>query len=156
MRRPFLGIISDTHGLLRPEAVTALQGAEFILHGGDIGPPEILDELRKIAPLRIVRGNTDRADWAAKVPLTETFEYRGKWIHAVHNLQTLDIDPAAAKVGMVVSGHTHQPCILRKHGIIYLNPGAAGHRRFDYPVTVARVRVVREQLEAEIIPLKVK
>ncbi|RMG73456.1 MAG: metallophosphoesterase [Bacteroidetes bacterium] len=148
-----LGIISDTHGLLRPEAVAALQGVDYILHAGDTGMPEILDQLRAIAPLQVVRGNVDRGEWAQALPLTEAVELGGHLFYMVHRIEDLDLDPVAAGVSMVVFGHSHQPEIKRREGVWYLNPGSAGPRRFSLPVTLALLEVSAESLRPEIVHL---
>jgi putative phosphoesterase len=130
-----IGLISDTHGLLRPEAVRALAGSELIVHAGDVGAPGILDELRRIAPVVAVRGNVDRGEWADSLP--ETAEAHG--IFVIHDVHDLKIDPAAAGYRAVVSGHSHRPSRAERDGVLYVNPGAAGPRRFRLPVTVATI-----------------
>lgn len=132
-----IGLISDTHGLLRPEALTALQGVDHILHAGDVGKPYILDALRQIAPLTVVRGNVDRADWAAALPMTEVFRAGGHDIYMLHILDDLDLDPAAAGFSAVIYGHTHQPKVEQKEGVWFINPGSAGPRRFNLPISMA-------------------
>jgi putative phosphoesterase len=130
-----IGLISDTHGLLRGEAQAALAGVDHILHAGDIGTPELLDALREVAPLTAVRGNTDHGAWAEAVPLRETVRFRNIPVHVVHSLDWLEpADAVAARV--VVSGHTHKPLIETRGGVLYVNPGAAGPRRFSLPVTI--------------------
>lgn len=148
-----LGIISDTHGLLRPEAINALQGVELIIHAGDIGKPEILDQLEKIAPAVAVRGNVDY--WANHLKMTEVVEVGDALLYVLHDLGTLDLDPKAAQMDAVIYGHSHQPSIESKHGVLYLNPGSAGPRRFDLPVSVALLHVTGKQLEAELVTLSV-
>ena len=123
-----VGLISDTHGLLRPQAVAALQGCDFIVHGGDIGSPAILDALRAIAPLTVVRGNNDREAWAGGIAETESMDVGGVQLYAIHDLAQLAIDPAAAGVRVVVSGHSHKPRIEERGGVLYVNPGSAGPR----------------------------
>jgi putative phosphoesterase len=130
-----VGLISDTHGLLRPEAVRALEGSGFIVHAGDVGRPEILDALERIAPVIAVRGNVDRGAWSDKLPMTAT----AGPIYVLHDIHDLEIDPAAAGFRAVVSGHSHQPSRSERDGVLYINPGAAGPRRFRLPVTVARL-----------------
>jgi hypothetical protein len=132
-----IGVISDTHGLLRPEAVAALQGVDHILHAGDVGKSEILDALRAIAPLTAIRGNVDRGSWAEALPLTEAVELGGRWLYLIHDRQGLDLDPVAAGFDVVISGHTHQPKMETQPGVCYLNPGSAGPFRFRLPVTIA-------------------
>ena len=136
-----IGLISDTHGLLRPVALVNLQDCELILHVGDAGTPEVLTELAKIAPLKVVRGNVDRADWAQSIPMTEVVEVQGKYIYMIHILQELDIDPAAAGMDLVLFGHSHKPERFEKDGVIYFNPGSAGRRRFSLPITMAELRI---------------
>jgi len=148
-----IGVISDTHGLLRPEAVRALQGSELILHAGDVGDPKILDELRAIAPVVAVRGNIDQGDWAMKLPEYELVERQGVSIYLLHDLNQLDLDPPAAGVQAVISGHSHKPAMRTEKGVLYLNPGSAGPRRFKLPVTVARLSVVSKKLAAELLEL---
>ena len=132
-----IGIISDTHGLLRPEAVERLAGVGHILHAGDIGRAEVISELRRIAPVTAVRGNIDRDEWAAVYPQTERVKLGGRWFYVLHNLAELGLDPAAAGIDVVVSGHSHRPKIETVNGVIYLNPGSAGPRRFSLPIALA-------------------
>ncbi|MDQ0023552.1 putative phosphoesterase [Variovorax paradoxus] len=148
-----VGLISDTHGLLRPQAVAVLQGSDFIVHGGDIGDAGILDALKAIAPLTVVRGNNDRELWAARIPETEFLQVAGVFIYAVHDLSQIDIDPAAAGVRVVVSGHSHKPKIEERGGVLYVNPGSAGPRRFKLPIAVAELIVVGNGVTARIIEL---
>jgi uncharacterized protein len=149
-----IGVISDTHGLLRQEALVALAEAEHILHAGDVGNFEILDELRKIAPVTAIRGNVDVYGECAKLPATEMVELGGRYFYMVHSIHGLDIDPGAAGVDVVVSGHSHKPLIERKDGVMYLNPGSAGPRRFSLPVTVALLTVGDGEVEARIVGLE--
>jgi hypothetical protein len=132
-----IGLISDTHGLLRPEAVEALRGSELILHAGDVGKPEILEELRKIAPVIAIRGNVDTASWCSALKETEFVETSAATFYLLHNLNDLDLNPAASGIHIVLSGHTHQPKQFEKDGVLYINPGSAGPRRFNLPVTLA-------------------
>ena len=155
MQTHTVGIISDTHGLLRPEAMKALQGVEQIIHAGDVGKPEILDQLRAIAPVVAVRGNVDKGDWAHRLPMTEVVEFGEVLIYVLHDLNTLDLDPKAAQMDAVIYGHTHQPLIEWKRGVLYLNPGSAGPRRFDLPVSMALLRITGKQIETEKINLNV-
>jgi len=136
-----VGVISDTHGLLRPEALAALAGVEHILHAGDVGDSRILDALRAIAPLTAVRGNIDKSGPCASLPDSEMVELGGCLLYMLHSIDDLDISPQAAGVGMVVCGHSHQPSVKESDGVLYLNPGSAGPRRFSLPVTVALVRI---------------
>lgn len=152
-----VGVISDTHGLLRPEALDALRGAQLILHAGDVGDPAILERLAEIAPVRCVRGNTDHGSLGARLPSTELVDLTGQdgpWAYIVHDIDDLDIDPIGAGVSMVVYGHSHRPASELRDGVRYFNPGAAGHRRFSLPVTVGRLTVRDGEIEAEIIDLE--
>src|SRR5438105_1790922 len=148
-----IGVISDTHGLLRPEALRALGGSELIIHAGDVGDPEILGELRAVAPLIAVRGNIDQGKWAAVLPETEVVEREGVSLYVLHDLNQLDLDPVAAGFQAVISGHSHKPAIRTQNGVLYLNPGSAGPRRFKLPITIARLRLGEKGLEAEHIHL---
>ncbi|HEY8549901.1 MAG TPA: metallophosphoesterase family protein [Vicinamibacterales bacterium] len=136
-----IGVISDTHGLLRPEAEAALAGADLIIHAGDVGGAEILDALRRIARVVAVRGNVDTDAWGRTLPMTELVEHAGVSIYVVHRIDDLDIEPAAAGVQAVIYGHSHQPSIERRRGVLHLNPGSAGPRRFRLPTTIARLEV---------------
>ena len=150
------GVISDTHGLLRPEAVAALRGVDGILHAGDVGKEAVLAPLAALAPLVAIRGNVDRGEWAQSLPPTETFEAGGVLVHLVHDLHDLDLDPRAAAVRVVISGHSHQPSVREQDGVLYLNPGSAGPRRFKLPVTVARLEIqAGGRVAARIIELAV-
>jgi uncharacterized protein len=148
-----VGVISDTHGLLRPEAVEALRGSEHIIHAGDIGAPEIIPELEKLAPVSAIRGNVDVQEWARKFPETEAVELAGKTIYVIHDVNALDLNPKAAGFAAVISGHSHQPKKEVKNGVLYLNPGSAGPRRFRLPIGVARLQVGESKLEAELVKL---
>ena len=149
-----IGVISDTHGLLRPQAVEALRGVELILHAGDVGAPEVLEELRKIAPVRAVRGNVDVDAWARRLPETDLIDAGGVSIFMLHSLAELDLDPKAAGIRVVVFGHSHRPEATVKDGILYLNPGAAGPRRFSLPVSVARLTIAGGALQHEFLTLE--
>lgn len=148
-----IGIISDTHGLLRPEAISALYDCDTIIHAGDVGDLGILERLRRIAPVHAVQGNTDKGKWTDTLPLTKGVEFHDHLIYVLHDIEQLDIDPAAAKVEMVVYGHSHKPWVEKKNSVLYLNPGSAGPRRFSLPVTLAKVIVNEEGLFPEIIRL---
>lgn len=151
----FVGLISDTHGLLRPEALAALEGSRLILHAGDVGPPSILKSMRRIAPVTAVRGNTDRGETGA-LPVTEYVEVgEGLRVCLTHILDDMDVDPAAAGCAAVIYGHTHVPKVERKGGVWYVNPGSAGPRRFKLPVTVARMFAEPGGLRTEIVTLEV-
>ncbi|WP_319408905.1 metallophosphoesterase family protein [uncultured Desulfosarcina sp.] len=136
-----IGILSDTHGLVRPEVEKVLAGCDQILHAGDVGDGQVLKRLERIAPLMAVRGNTDHGSWSDPLPIREMIEIQGVFFYLLHDLNHLDVEPSAAGIHVVVSGHTHQPEIFQKNGVTYLNPGSAGHRRFNYPVSVAMVRI---------------
>jgi putative phosphoesterase len=152
---PVVGLISDTHGLLRPEAVRALAGSDLIIHAGDVGAPEILDALRAVAPLVAVRGNVDTGAWAAALPTSAVAEAGGRLIYVLHDLNQIDLDPAAAGFGVVVSGHSHKPERSERAGVLYINPGSAGRRRFKLPVTVERLDLGRTPWNIEFIALDV-
>ena len=153
--RVVVGVISDTHGLLRPEAVSALQGSDVIIHAGDVGDPEILDRLRETAPTFTVRGNVDTSPWAQALPLTEVVQVGGVQFYVLHNLMELALDPKAAGFAAVISGHTHRPHAQVHHDVLYLNPGSAGPRRFTLPIAVARIEVNGSLISHEIIELQV-
>jgi uncharacterized protein len=136
-----IGLISDTHGLLRPEALRALEGSELIIHAGDVGNPKILEELRRLAPVTAVKGNIDTATWSAGLPETAVAEVGSDLIYVLHDVKALDLNPKTARIAMVVSGHSHKPSLAERDGVLYVNPGSAGPRRFDLPVTVARVHI---------------
>jgi hypothetical protein len=148
-----VGIISDTHGLLRPEAEHALLGVDLIVHAGDVGDPEILATLKRIAPVFAVRGNIDTDPWARELPLTTVVEAGGASFYVLHNLRELDLRPDAAKLDFVVSGHTHHPEHSERNGVHYLNPGSAGPRRFNLPVTLALVDLGRKPRQVKILGL---
>jgi putative phosphoesterase len=132
-----IGLISDTHGLLRDKALEALRGSELIIHAGDVGKPEILTALRQLAPVIAVKGNIDTAEWASGLPATALVEAAAANIYVLHDVHELDLDPVAAGIQIVVSGHSHKPSRAEKSGVLYINPGSAGPRRFQLPVTVA-------------------
>src|ERR1019366_7559409 len=150
-----LGVISDTHGLLRREAVEALRGADRILHAGDIGDPEILDTLAQIAPVTAVRGNVDTESWAQALPQTEVVEIGVVSIYMLHDLGKLNLKPEAAGIHAVIYGHSHQPKIEMRKGVLYFNPGSAGPRRFQLPVSVGKLRIENGQIEAELVELEI-
>jgi uncharacterized protein len=150
-----VGVISDTHGLLRAEAIAALQDPDVIIHAGDVGRAEVIERLREVAPTFAVRGNNDRGPWAAALPTTLVVEVGGLSFYVLHELSRLDLEPAAAALAAVVSGHSHRPSIHFREGVLYLNPGSAGPRRFTLPVTVARVDVAGRQMRPEIVELPV-
>jgi uncharacterized protein len=147
-----IGVISDTHGLLRPEVAPALAGVDLILHCGDVGKVSILDELAKIAPVTAVRGNIDREGKCAQLPETEVALAESRYIYMLHDLKTLHLDPAAGRFAAVLSGHTHVPNFYHRQGVLYLNPGSCGPRRFDLPVTIALLTVpAKGDLDAKIV-----
>lgn len=150
-----VGVISDTHGLMRPQAVKAMHGSDLIIHGGDVGQPEILDTLESIAPVHTVRGNVDYEPWTQRLPSTKVVEAGDVLIYVLHNLYNLNIDPVVSGFRMVVYGHSHRPSIEEKRSAIFLNPGSAGPRRFSLPVSVARVKVTGNEIETEIMELDV-
>ena len=136
-----IGVISDTHGLLRPETLSALDGVEHILHAGDVGDPAILDQLRQLAPVTAIRGNIDRSGPCAQLPAVELVELNGSSIYMLHDLHDLDLDPIAAGIQAVISGHSHKPLIEWKKGVLYFNPGSAGPRRFSLPVSLGFLEI---------------
>ena len=148
-----IGVISDTHGLLRPEAVAALEGCDRIIHAGDVGSADVLQQLRRLAPVVAVRGNVDKGRWANALPWEAVVELDGHSIHVIHILADLDLQPAPGGVSAVVFGHSHQPSIEDRDGVLFLNPGSAGPRRFKSPVSVARMSVIDGRLTAQLIPL---
>jgi uncharacterized protein len=145
-----IGVISDTHGLLRPEALEALRGSKQIIHAGDVGDPAILDQLAAIAPVTAIRGNVDKGVWSRKLPETAVVEAGGVSIYVLHNIEQLDLRPEAAGFAVVVYGHSHVPKQEMKNGVLYFNPGSAGPRRFKLPVSVGKLRVERDKIFGEI------
>ena len=150
-----LGVISDTHGLLRPEAVEALRGVQQVIHAGDVGSPEILKKLATVAPVTAVRGNVDTDPWAQQLPETQVLETGGISIYLLHDLTQLDVKPEAAGFRVVISGHSHIPKQEVRNGVLYFNPGSAGPRRFKWPVSVGRLTIDRAQVSAELVILNV-
>jgi uncharacterized protein len=150
-----VGLISDTHGLLRPEAVAALGGSDVIIHAGDVGNAEVLAALRRIAPLTVVRGNNDDGEWARRLPLTAHVEIASVRFFVIHDLATLALDPASARIDVVVSGHSHVPKCETRNAVLYVNPGSAGPRRFRLPTSVAEVRVAGSRVETAIVELEI-
>ena len=149
-----IGLISDTHGLLRPEALRALKGSDLIIHAGDVGGPEILEGLGRLAPAVVaVKGNVDTEAWCSDLPETAVAETGSALIYVLHDVKALDLKPAAAGVAMVVSGHSHKPLSEEKEGVLYVNPGSAGPRRFNLPVTVARVDLRQKPWRVDFIDL---
>jgi putative phosphoesterase len=150
-----VGVIADTHGLLRPQSVAALQGCAIIIHAGDVGKPDVISGLRGLAPTVAVRGNVDTGEWAKHLPMTERIEVGGLLFFVLHQMSQLDFDPAATGIAAVAFGHSHRPSIETRNGILFLNPGSAGPRRFRLPVTVARITVSGRRLNAKIVELQV-
>jgi hypothetical protein len=148
-----IGVISDTHGLLRPEAVELLRGSEHIIHAGDIGAPEIIPELERIAPVTAIRGNVDTQAWARKFPETEVVELDGLHIYVIHDANAIDLNPRAAGFAAVISGHSHQPKQEIRDGVLYFNPGSAGPRRFKLPISVGRLEIADGKVSAEILEI---
>jgi len=149
-----LGVISDTHGLVRPEALAALAGVERIVHAGDIGSRAVLEALARVAPVTAVRGNNDRDDWAKKIPETEVVEVGGVSLYLLHDLHELDLEPRAAGFAAVISGHSHQPRVEDRDGVLYLNPGSAGPRRFKLPISLARLTIEHARVSAKLVTLQ--
>ena len=149
-----IGVVSDTHGLLRPEVAPALKGVERILHLGDVGRPSVLQALEQIAPVTAIRGNVDREGPCSELPKTEVVLIADRYVYMLHDLKTLHLDPAAGKFAAVLFGHTHVPNFYRRKGVLYFNPGSCGPRRFELPVTIGLLKIDEGgELEAEIIPL---
>lgn len=150
-----IGIISDTHGLVRPEAIAALRGVDMIFHAGDIGSSQVLETLKEIAPVVAVRGNNDKGEWAEALPDWEVVDIGSVSIYMLHDLKEMDISPSGAGFQVVVSGHSHKPSIEDQRGVLYVNPGSAGPRRFSLPVSIAELRVVGGKVSADLIELSV-
>ena len=148
-----IGLISDTHGLLREAALRGLQGSDLIIHAGDVGKPEIIHALKALAPVVVVRGNIDTGSWASEWPLTAVAEAGPAMIYVLHDVHTLDLNPAAAGFHVVVSGHSHKPARTERDGVLYLNPGSAGPRRFRLPITIARLDLSRTPWNVEFVDL---
>ena len=148
-----IGVISDTHGLLRPEAVDALRGVDRIIHAGDIGAPEVLSALAAVAPVTAVRGNNDRAAWASAIALTQVVDADGVLIYVIHDVAELDVDPAAGGFGVVVAGHSHQPLNEQRGGVLWFNPGSAGPRRFKLPIALGRLTIEAGRVRGDIVTL---
>jgi uncharacterized protein len=148
-----IGVISDTHGLLRREAVEALRGVDLILHAGDVGSAEVLETLKGIAPVVAVRGNNDKGAWAEELPHWEVAEVGVVYIYMIHDLKEIDLSPAATGFQVVVSGHSHKPSVEERKGVLYVNPGSAGPRRFSLPVSIARLKVKGDTVSAKVIEI---
>jgi len=151
-----VGVISDTHGLLRPEALEQLRGVDAIVHAGDVGDPQILAQLRQVAPVTAIRGNIDTSAWGKLLPKTDILEIGGLSLYVLHNLQELDLDPSAAGFAAVIFGHSHQPLIEWRNDTLFFNPGSAGPKRFTLPISVGRLTIVNRGLKAEWIDLTKK
>lgn len=156
MKELQVGVIADTHGLLRPEALETLKGSDLIIHAGDVGKPEILETLQKIAPVFAVRGNVDTGNWAEVLPQTQAVEVGQTWIYVIHDPFDLDIEPGAAGFSAVIFGHSHQPSLETRKGVMFLNPGSAGPRRFRLPVSVAVIEVRGLKLRPQLIELEIE
>jgi putative phosphoesterase len=156
LNKGIIGLISDTHGLVRPEALAALKGVELIIHGGDIGKAEVLDSLNGIAPVLAIRGNNDRGAWARQLPDVFNLQINGIKLHVIHDVNELAIDPVAHGVGGVISGHSHKPGIVNRDRVLFINPGSAGPRRFKLPIAVGKLFLRRKSLQANIIELKIQ
>ncbi|WP_095648829.1 metallophosphoesterase family protein [Pseudomonas indica] len=148
-----IGLIADTHGLLRPEALERLRGCDHLIHAGDIGGSEILAQLESIAPLSVVRGNNDTGEWAENLPERLVIKFGRIAIYVLHDLKTLDIDPAAEKIAVVVAGHSHKPTLLERDGVLYVNPGSAGPRRFKLPISVGSLFIEGQDVHGELMTL---
>lgn len=153
---PRVGLISDTHGLLREEAREFLRGSDFVIHAGDIGDAQVLRALSAIAPVTAVRGNNDKGAWAESIPETAVLQVGEVLIYVLHNLAELDLDPVAAGFQVVISGHSHRPSVERRDGVLYVNPGSAGPRRFKLPVSVGELQIVGASVKARLRELKMK
>jgi putative phosphoesterase len=152
---PRVGLISDTHGLLRPQALQFLRGSDFIVHAGDICDPDVLKALEALAPLTVVRGNNDKGDWAQEISETQVLQVGEVSIYVLHDLAALDLDPVAAGFQVVVSGHSHRPSIEERSGVLYVNPGSAGPRRFKLPIAVAELQIAGQSVKPKIVELKI-
>jgi uncharacterized protein len=150
-----VGVIADTHGLLRPQALELLRGSGHIIHAGDIGAPEIVPALEQVAPVTAIRGNIDRQAWAQRFPETEVVELAGLHIYVIHDVQALDLNPKAAGFAIVISGHSHRPRQQLKDGVLYFNPGSAGPRRFNLPITLGRLEISKGNVKGEILNLAI-
>lgn len=153
MTKKLIGVISDTHGLLREEALHALNRCDLIIHAGDVGSPDVITELRKIAPVSAVRGNTDIEGWAEEYPLFNVIETGNKFIYVIHEIGNINVDPKASGFHVVISGHSHRPSEEVKDGVLYFNPGSAGPRRFNLPVTAGQIQIDGDSIKAKIIKL---
>jgi uncharacterized protein len=153
--RQLIGVISDTHGLVRPQALQALRGVDLIIHAGDIGAPEVVDALKRIAPVVAIKGNNDNEGWATSLPDTKLVQLNAAKLYVIHNVRELDLDPVARGIQVVISGHSHKPSVVKRDGVLYLNPGSAGPRRFKLPVAVGKLHVNSLNVKAELIELEI-
>lgn len=153
MKQKVIGLISDTHGLLRPEAVEVLKGSDLIIHAGDIGNLKVLKALQELAPVVAVRGNTDQGEWAASLRSTELLDFERLRLYVLHDLKQINLDPVAFGIKIVVSGHSHQSAEIKREGVVYLNPGSAGPRRFRLLVSLAKLEIVNEEFKADFIKI---
>jgi putative phosphoesterase len=151
-----VGLISDTHGLLRPEAVAFLRGSDFIVHAGDIGDTNVLTELNALAPVTTVRGNNDNGTWAKAIAESQVLQIGDVFVYVIHDIAELDLDPVAAGFQVVVSGHSHKPAVQTRNGVLYVNPGSAGPRRFSLPVAVAELEIAGPSVKANLVELDVR
>jgi len=145
-----IGLISDTHGLLRPQAIELLRGCGHIIHAGDVDRPSVLEQLKTIAPVTVVRGNNDKGEWATSIPETQLLEFESRLIYVIHDISLIDLDPPAAKMDVVVYGHSHKPHVETRDGVLYINAGSAGPRRFKLPITVAELAISHGRISATI------
>jgi uncharacterized protein len=155
-RMKVVGVISDTHGLLRWEAEAALADADYIIHAGDIGSPQIIERLQRIAPVTAVRGNNDKGQWAEPIPASAVTVVEGRRLYVLHDISELNVDPVEAGYAAVIAGHSHKPAVSQKDGVLFLNPGSAGPTRFKLPIAIAKLYVSAESIRAEIHTLDVK
>jgi uncharacterized protein len=153
--RQLIGLISDTHGLVRPQALQALRGVDLIIHSGDIGKPEVLQSLKTIAPLVAIKGNIDRDNWARPLPETKALKIGAIRIYVIHNVNDLDFNPAARVFNVVISGHSHKPSIVTREGVLFVNPGSAGPRRFKLPVALGKLHLHGHEVTAELVELPI-
>jgi putative phosphoesterase len=151
---PRVGLISDTHGLLRPEAVTFLRGSDYIVHAGDIGDPDVIRMLSVLAPVTAVRGNNDRGLWAEAIPESQVLQVDNVFVYVLHDVAELDLDPVAAGFQVVVSGHSHQPSVEERNGVFYVNPGSSGPRRFKLPIAAAELGIEGHSVRARVVELE--
>lgn len=152
MEKKTIGVVSDTHGLLRPEVIAYLNDSNLIIHAGDVGSEKVLNDLKKIAPVYAVRGNCDQEEWASKLPITEMIEVNNRLIYLIHDIQQINIDPKATGLSIVIYGHSHRPLIEKKDDIYYLNPGSIGPKRFNLPISLAKI-IIAEEINIEIIEI---